>query len=136
MVAIGSLLCLRRPPDAASTANRPTPLAGADQHPAAKRRGLGILPREECRLRQGKIPVERRRRAATRAKGSGCAEERLQSMVRASAKETLASVHRHHDRGHGETGRSPPCPWRLNTPRESADARTWMVSRRTAGIGG
>ena len=49
---------------------------------------------------QGKIPVERRRRAATRAKASGCAEERLQSMVRTSAKETLASVHRHHDRGH------------------------------------
>jgi len=50
--------------------------------------------------RQGKIPVERRRRAATTAKGSGCAEERLQSMVRAFAKETLASVHRRHDRGH------------------------------------
>jgi hypothetical protein len=29
----------------------------------------------------------------------------------------------------------PPIPQRLNTPRESADANTWMVSRRTAGIG-
>jgi hypothetical protein len=97
---------------------------------------LGILPREECRLRQGKIPVERRRSNATRAKGSGCAEERLQSMVRASAKETLASVHRYHDRGHARPA-DPGGPMKAeHPPRGSADARTWMVSRRTACIGG
>ena len=70
-----------RPPIAASTAHRPTPLAGVDQHPlypsGAREFCSEAIARNAAR-RQGKISVERRRRKATWAKASGSRQERLQ----------------------------------------------------------
>src|ERR1019366_946052 len=69
-----------RPPVAASTAHRPTPLAGVDQHPlfrGAREFCSAAIARNAAR-RQGKISGERRRRKATRAKASGSRQERLQ----------------------------------------------------------
>lgn len=52
------------------------------------------------------------------------------------AKETMASVRRHHDRDMQDRDVTTLSVEAEHRPRGSADARTWMVSRRTASIGG